>query len=141
MLSITSGYPQHNMEAKTKHLEFIQATINRMAGNSFLLKGWAVTLVGALFALTFKEVDPLYLLISLIVLALFWRLDSYYLSRERLFIKLYERVSASKGDTDFSMDTKPFEKDITVGGCAFSETMRLFYGGLAVAHLIIFILI
>ena len=129
------------MEAKTKHLEFIQATINRMAGNSFLLKGWAVTLVGALFALTFKEVDPLYLLISLIVLALFWRLDSYYLSRERLFIKLYERVSASKGDTDFSMDTKPFEKDITVGGCAFSETMRLFYGGLAVAHLIIFILI
>jgi len=129
------------MEAKIKHLEFIQATINRMAGNSFLLKGWAVTLVGALFALTFKEVDPLYLLISLIVLALFWRLDSYYLSRERLFIKLYERVSASKGDTDFSMDTKPFEKDITVGGCAFSETMRLFYGGLAVAHLIIFILI
>ena len=129
------------MEAKTKHLEFIQATINRMAGNSFLLKGWAVTLVGALFALTFKEVDPLYLLISLIVLALFWRLDSYYLSRERLFIKLYERVSTSKGDTDFSMDTKPFEKDITVGGCAFSETMRLFYGGLAVAHLIIFILI
>ena len=129
------------MEAKIKHLEFIQATINRMAGNSFLLKGWAVTLVGALFALTFKEVDPLYLLISLIVLALFWRLDSYYLSRERLFIKLYERVSTSKGDTDFSMDTKPFEKDITVGGCAFSETMRLFYGGLAVAHLIIFILI
>ena len=129
------------MEAKIKHLEFIQATINRMAGNSFLLKGWAVTLVGALFALTFKEVDPLYLLISLIVLALFWRLDSYYLSRERLFIKLYERVSASKGDTDFSMDTKPFEKDITVGGCAFSETMRLFYGGLAVAHIIIFIFI
>ena len=84
------------MENKRKHLEFIQATINRMAGNSFLLKGWAVTLVGALFALTFKEVDPLYLLISLIVLALFWRLDSYYLSRERLFIKLYERVSASK---------------------------------------------
>ena len=130
------------MEAKLKHLEFIQATINRMAGNSFLLKGWAVTLVGALFALTFKEVDSLYLLVSLIVLALFWRLDSYYLSRERLFIRLYERVSESKGgDTDFSMSTKPFEKDITAGRCAFSETMRLFYGGLAVAHLIIFIFI
>lgn len=130
------------MEAKLKHLEFIQSTINRMAGNSFLLKGWAVTLVGALFALTFREVDSLYLLISLIVLVLFWWLDSYYLSRERLFIKLYEHVSASKSDnTDFSMSTKPFEKEITVGGCAFSETMRLFYGGLAVAHLIIFILI
>lgn len=142
MLSITSSYPQHNMEAKTKYLEFIQATINRMAGNSFLLKGWTVTLVGALFALTFKEVDPLYLLISLIVLVLFWRLDSYYLSQERLFIKLYERVSASKSDdTDFSMDTMSFKKYITVGGCAFSETMRLFYGGLAIAHIIIFIFI
>lgn len=130
------------MEAKIKHLEFIQATINRMAGNSFLLKGWAVTLVGALFALTFKEVDPLYLIISLVVLVLFWRLDSYYLSRERLFIKLYEQVSVSTTDsTNFSMSTKSFEKDITVGGCAFSETMRLFYGGLAVAHIIILIFI
>lgn len=130
------------MEAKIKHLEFIQATINRMAGNSFLLKGWAVTLVGALFALTFKEVDPLYLLISLIVLVLFWRLDSYYLSQERLFIKLYEHVSMSASDsTDFSMSTKSFEKDVTVGGCAFSETMRLFYGGLAIAHIIILIFI
>lgn len=130
------------MEAKIKHLEFIQATINRMAGNSFLLKGWAVTLVGALFALTFKEVDPLYLIISLVVLVLFWRLDSYYLSRERLFIKLYEQVSVSTTDsTNFSMSTKSFEKDITVGGCAFSETMRLFYGGLVVAHIIILIFI
>ncbi len=34
------------MEQKIKHLEFIQAAINRMAGNSFLLKGWTVTLSG-----------------------------------------------------------------------------------------------
>ena len=142
MAMTRSRHVAKHMEAKIKHLEFIQSTINRMAGNSFLLKGWAVTLVGALFALTFKEVDPMYLLISLIVLVLFWRLDSYYLSRERLFIKLYECASASTSDTtDFSMNPKPFEKYVTVGGCAFSETMRLFYGGLAVAHIIIFILI
>ena len=41
------------MEQKIKHLEFIQTTINRMAGNSFLLKGWTVTLTGGLLALTF----------------------------------------------------------------------------------------
>jgi len=130
------------MEAKLKHLEFIQSAIDRMANNSFLLKGWTVTLVGALFALTFNEMDPLYLVISLVVLCLFWRLDSYYLSRERLFIKLYESVSSTKPeDTNFSMNTKSFEKEAAVGECAFSETMQLFYGGLAVAHLIIFILI
>lgn len=32
------------MENKQKHLEFIQSIINRMAGHSFLLKGWGVTL-------------------------------------------------------------------------------------------------
>ncbi len=39
------------MENKNKHLEFIQMAITRMAANSFLIKGWSVTLVAALFAL------------------------------------------------------------------------------------------
>ena len=38
-------------EDVTKHLEFIQGVIARMAGNSFLLKGWTVTIAAALFAL------------------------------------------------------------------------------------------
>lgn len=42
-------------EKKLKHLEFIQDMISRMAKNSFALKGWAVTLVAALFALAAKE--------------------------------------------------------------------------------------
>jgi len=34
------------MEAsKIAHLGFIQATITRMGTNSFMIKGWAVTLV------------------------------------------------------------------------------------------------
>jgi len=36
------------MEAKLKHLEMIQDVIKRMASNSFLLKGWSLTLVVAL---------------------------------------------------------------------------------------------
>ena len=39
------------MENKIKHLEIIQGIINRMAGNSFALKGWAVTLIAGIFAL------------------------------------------------------------------------------------------
>ncbi len=34
-----------------KHLEFVQAVIARQAANSFLLKGWSVTLATALVAL------------------------------------------------------------------------------------------
>ncbi|WP_373482985.1 hypothetical protein [Acetobacterium sp.] len=40
------------MENKTKHLEMIQSVISRMAGNSFTLKGWAVTLIAGIFALS-----------------------------------------------------------------------------------------
>ena len=34
-----------NIEIKIRHLEMIQAVITRMASNSFMLKGWAVTLI------------------------------------------------------------------------------------------------
>ena len=59
------------MEAKLKHLEFIQNTINRMARNSFLLKGWMVTIVVGLFAISLKEVDITYGIISFFVLLFF----------------------------------------------------------------------
>ena len=39
------------MENKVAHLEMIQVIITRMASNSFLINGWSVTLVAALFAL------------------------------------------------------------------------------------------
>jgi hypothetical protein len=128
------------MEKKIKHLEFIQATINRMAGNSFLLKGWAVTLVGALLALSFKETSFLYVIISVAVLYSFWFLDGYYLSRERLFIRLYDHVRVQPdASIDFSMDTQLFSSGISWIGCALSRTIVLFYGGLLLAHLIIII--
>jgi hypothetical protein len=126
------------MEAKIKHLEFIQASVNRMAGNSFLLKGWAVTLTGGLLALTFKEVDRRYLGVSALVLVLFWALDGYYLSRERRFIYLYDlvRIKAEK-EIDFSMHTHALDKGCRWANCTFSSTLLLFYGGLGIVHLLI----
>jgi hypothetical protein len=127
------------VDAKAKHLEFLQATINRMASNSFLLKGWAVTLTGALFALTFKETDRRYLVVSVAVLLLFWSLDGYYLSRERKFIALYNHVRFKSDEMiDFSMDTRPFAKGCGWPRCSFSKTLLLFYGGLLAVHLLIF---
>lgn len=48
------------MENRIKHLELIQVIITRMAGNSFMLKGWAVTLVSGIFVLASKDTDKLY---------------------------------------------------------------------------------
>lgn len=43
------------MEAKLKHLELIQGVVNRLASDSFRMKGWSVVLIAALFALMARE--------------------------------------------------------------------------------------
>ncbi len=60
------------MENKQKHLEFIQTTINRMANNSFLIKGWTVTVVAALFAISIKDSKKAYICIAYFPVLAFW---------------------------------------------------------------------
>ena len=51
------------MEKKMQHLQMIQDVITRMASNSFMLKGWAVTLIAGIFALASKDTNKLYFII------------------------------------------------------------------------------
>ena len=90
-------------ESKIKHLEMIQGIITRMGTNSFMLKGWAVTLVAGLFALADKKADQGFFLIAYMPTVLFWVLDSYYLLQERRFRVIYDIVRESKTDCNFSM--------------------------------------
>ena len=91
-------------EKKLKHLEFIQNVITRMNSNSFMIKGWAVTLVAALFALSNKTTDTehnLYL-ITFIPVPIFWLLDGFFIATERRFRNLYNSVSSILNkDIDF----------------------------------------
>lgn len=119
------------MENKTKHLEFIQAAVNRMASNLFLLKGWTVTLIAALFALAAKDTKPIYFLIAYIPPFMFWVLDGYFLSQERRFRSLYDHVRRlDEHAIDFSMDTAPFKSQArnTWPGAMFSKTLLIYYG-------------
>ena len=75
-----------------KHLELIQAVINRMAGNSFLLKGWTITLVAALFALASKDAEVRFACIALLPTLAFWLLDAFFLHQEQCFRALYNHV-------------------------------------------------
>lgn len=72
-----------------RHLDFIQLTITRMAANSFLLKGWAVTLVAALFALAAADSERRFVLVAYLPITVFWLLDGFYLSQERKYRGLY----------------------------------------------------
>ena len=73
------------MESKTKHLEMIQGVINRLSTNSFLLKGWSVVLVSALFALSAGDSNPAFIFLAYIPTLVFWGLDGYFLWEERKF--------------------------------------------------------
>lgn len=129
---------QDSISNKHKHLDFIQSAINRMAGNLFLLKGWSITLIAALFALAAKDTNKSYFVIAYFPLFIFWSLDGYFLSQERKFRALYDHVrTLDESQIDFSMDTKPFSNDVRHmwAGSASSNTLVIYYGGLAVVML------
>lgn len=123
------------MDNKIRHLEMIQGVINRMAGNSFMLKGWAVTLAAGIFALASKDADKMYFLITYVPVIVFWFLDSYYLLQERLYRDLYNDVRKKENSTiDFSLNASIYAKvdyRRTLFGCLVSKTELWFYIPLA----------
>src|SRR5438132_3712535 len=93
------------MERKLKHLEFIQAVISRMATNSSLFKGWAVTIAAALSAFAAIESRAALLTIAIVSTTMFWAMDGYYLWLERGFIDLHKEVAVkNEHGIDFSMN-------------------------------------
>lgn len=124
------------MDKKLKHLELVQGVINRMASNSFMLKGWAVTLVAGIFALAGKDTDKLYFLVSYVPVIVFWGLDAYYLLQERLYRSLYDRVRKTEEENiDFALKAtkKEFNSDKNCYcSCLCSKTEVLFYLPLAI---------
>jgi len=129
-------------EKKMKHLEMVEGIIERLGNNSFQLKGWAVTLVSIIGALSAQGSDRRFFLLSFLPLVAFWLLDSFYLQKERKYRILYKNISAKEeNNIDFNMDTQ----NIIMSGeeasricyfkCLFSITEVLFYGVIAVAVL------
>lgn len=131
------------MENKIKHLEFIQLVITRMNVNSFLLRGWSVTLVAALFAFAAKDTNIEYVLITYISTPLFWILDGYYLSQERKYRDLYNSIRNKKEiDIDFDMNATIMNNNKNSWlSSFFSITNLIFYGTLIAITLVVMLII
>ena len=122
------------MDSKIKHMEFIQGVINRLASDSFRMKGWCVVLVAALFILLAREGRIEFIAVALIPVIAFWGLDGYFLWQERLYRALYDHVRTLEEDQiDFSMNASPFRtgRPRTWPSATFSRTLLIFYGALA----------
>lgn len=124
------------MENKCRYLEMIQGVINRMAANSFSLKGWAVTLVAGILVLADKDTDRWYFLIAYIPIIVFWGLDAYYLLLERRYRALYDKARMMNDEhIDFSMNVNQAGISTNQNGfwkSFFSKTELAFYFPLAV---------
>ena len=120
-------------EYMLKEIELIQDTIKRMAFNSFMIKGWAITLV--VVALLLKGTNY-QVWIAFIPLLVFWFLDAYFLWQERLYRKLYEWVVNNRLNTDeylFDMNAYRFKDTVQSRiRIMFSITLGWFYGSIAI---------
>jgi len=118
------------MSNKQKHLEFIQGVISRTASNSFLLKGWTVTLFTILFVFATEKINFQCILVAIFPVFIFWLLDGFFLQKERLFRDLYNEVRVKdESQIDFSLDPQQFEnkKENKYGSTLFSKTIWPFY--------------
>jgi hypothetical protein len=116
-----------------------------MAYNSFMIKGWTITLVVATLLL---KGDKYNTFIAFIPIVVFWFLDAYFLRLERLYRRLYNWVKDNRLKTQdflFDLNYKRFEREEqSILRIMFSITLVLFYGplfGLTLIYAIFLLLI
>jgi hypothetical protein len=103
---------ENNNAILEKEIDLIQSCINRMAQNSFIVKGWTVTLIAVVFALLPEKIDIKLLCgIGFIITICFWYLDSFFLKTERLYQWKYEWVIENRLNTNlFCYNLNPHNK-------------------------------
>ena len=119
------------LEDKRFHLQLIENVIERMAKNSFIIKGWTLTALGGLATLFIANQDKKWsydlLILILICTLIFWWHDAYYLKLERQYRALYKIVSEKDpAEIDFSM--LPPETNESVPCVALRPVLRYSYG-------------
>lgn len=136
-------------DARTKHLELIQGVISRLATNSFLIKGWALTSAGVFAGFTVETGNALLGAVSVLLTIAFWGLDTSFLRSERLFRALFDRVRiGDKNYPPFYMSaTSPGfvavarRNDKSWGRVVRRPTLSVFYGSIAVATLLVVLIV
>lgn len=129
-----------NEHVLEKEIDLIQECINRMAHNSFVIKGWTISLVAVVLALLPENFDiRLLCILGGVVCGCFWYLDAYFLKMERLYRLKYEWIIEKRLTTNkFFYDLNPMNKDmwlneekakskICLGKIMFSGTLLAIY--------------
>lgn len=102
-------------EVLFKEIDLIQACITRMAQNSFVCKGWVLTLTAALLALSKDELPHCVTGIVMIYFSIcFWGLDAFFLQQEKKYRGKYNWVIKNRmTDERFMFDLNPNNEIMT----------------------------
>lgn len=129
-------------EFMIKEIEIIQDIIRRMAFNSFLIKGWTITLVAVVLLLRGSKYQ---VFVAYVPLLVFWFLDAYFLWQERLYRRLYDWVIRNRLETDeylFDMNAYRFKDEVEPKlKIMFSITLGWFYGSILLITVIYTIIV
>lgn len=92
-----------------------------------MVKGWSVTIIGALLALSQDKANVLSFV--LMVAIILWFLDGYFLYQERLYRALFDNVRGKNNqEINFSMRASEFHGGYnTWFQSTFSPTLAVFY--------------
>lgn len=129
---------ERRLAVMMKEAEIIQAIIKRESSESFLIKGWTVSLIVAALIL---QGQRMHIMISFIPLLAFWFLDAHFLQTIRRYKVLYRWVIENRLKTDeYTFDINindRFGKSVSSRPVLmFSEKLIWFYGSLLVLTLI-----
>ena len=96
---------EYDKEDFRLYINLIEEIIKRMANNTFIIKGWAITVISALLTIenSFKanfRID----MIIIVVDGAFCFLDCFFLRKERLYRNLYANVIKCSKDKEMQID-------------------------------------
>ena len=121
-------------ELVLKEIDLLQDCITRMAHNSFMIKGWVLTIVVSVVALLPQKVNLSQNAIRntcLLCIFAFFILDSYNIFLERCYRVKYDWVIKNRENTDFLfLDLSPKRRPVTVKEGEYKEESFSLYHSL-----------
>ena len=109
-----------NKDILEKEIDLIQACINRMAQNSFMVKGWMISLIAVMVALLPEKLGldiKVLCIVAFAVTICFWYLDGYFLKTEQLYRWKYAWVIKNRPNTlEYVYDLDPHNSKTWIGG-------------------------
>ena len=120
-----------------KEVEIVQDIITRMGTNSFLVKGWAITLIVASLLITGFSYHHF---VAFLPWLIFWVYDAYFLRMEKLYRKLNDWLINNRSKSEeFLLDMNKSSLENRFGKetpclqqVMFSKTLVVFYGVLLI---------